>query len=97
MIHVREMGCTPAELVHWLEPAMGSYYPQTGYWLDNNHQFGAEKPIIQIRATTLAPRRIALIQIPMTRVEFSFPNDWDVEQIQGVLDRFDLYTRRGGG
>lgn len=97
MIHVREMGCTPAELAHWLEPAMGSYYPQTGYWLDNNHQLGPPNPLIQLRVTALPARRIALIEIPITRVEFIFPKDWDVEQIQGVLDRFDLYTRRGGG
>ena len=91
------MGCTPSELVHWLEPALGSYYSETGYWLEDSHQFGPENPLIQIKVTVLPARRIALIQIPITRVEFIFPKDWDVEKIQGVLARFDLYTRRGGG
>jgi hypothetical protein len=95
--YAREMGCEPSELANWLPQAMGEYFSQTGFWLDRLHVLGPKTPLISIRATTLARRRIALMNLPVTRVEFDFPEDWPSQKIELCMARFDLYTRRGGG
>lgn len=96
-MYAREMGCEPSELAHWLPQAMGEFFAQTALWVDQLHVLGPKNPQITIRATTLARRRIALMNLPVTRVEFSFPEDWPLQKIELSLARFDLYTRRGGG
>ena len=96
-MYVREMGCEPHELIHWLPSAMGQYASTTAFWLDGKQIFGPQNGSITLKASTLAPRQIALIRIPVTRVEFIFPKEWTASEIDATLARFDLYTRRGGG
>lgn len=102
-MYERVMGCEPAELLHWLPSAMGSDYDFTEFWVDGQCLLApkspksAENPFITIMATTLPRRRIALMNLPVTRVEFRFPEAWTVQRIEQSLARFDLYTRRGGG
>jgi hypothetical protein len=47
--------------------------------------------------TTLKSRKIALLSIPVLELVITFDAFFSAEQIQAILDRFDLYTRRGGG
>jgi hypothetical protein len=34
--YLREMGCTPEELIRWLPQALGSLYPQTSLVIDGD-------------------------------------------------------------
>lgn len=83
--------------------AMGEDYERTEFWVDGRcllapkSSKSPDNPLISITATTLPRRRIALMNLPVTRVEFSFPEGWTAERIGQSLARFDLYTRRGGG
>ena len=47
-------------------------------------------------ASTRNDRQIALLRIPQLQLQLKFINLAD-HQIQALLERFDLYTRRGGG
>jgi hypothetical protein len=102
-MYTREMGCEPSELLYWLPNAMGEDYARTEFWVDGrcllapSPEKSISKSLIIITATTLPRRRIALMNLPVTRVEFVFPKDWTSEQIGQSMARFDLYTRRGGG
>ena len=53
-------------------------------------------PLIQMIASTRNDRQIALLRIPQLQLQLKFINLAD-HQIQALLERFDLYTRRGGG
>jgi hypothetical protein len=50
----------------------------------------------EFRLTPLAPRRIALLELPQTRVRL---RQWGVtpQQAEAFVARFELYFRRGGG
>lgn len=102
-MYERVMGCEPAELRHWLPAAMGDDYECTEFWVDGQclltpkNPKSPQTPLIIISATTLPRRRIALMNLPVTRVKFQFPEGWTAERIGQSLARFDLYTRRGGG
>lgn len=99
-MNTREMGCEPSELLHWLPAATGDDFENTEFWVDGQRLLapkGQQTPFIIIRATTLPRRKIALMNLPVTRVEFEFLLDWTQERIGQFLARFDLYTRRGGG
>jgi hypothetical protein len=45
---------------------------------------------------TKSDRQIALLRIPQLQLQLKFINLAD-HQVQVLLERFDLYTRRGGG
>lgn len=94
---VREMGCEPRELIHWLPMAGGDLYPEIGLWLDGQFVHGNVSGSIRLTAKTMPRRRIALMNLPVTHISFEFPESWqDAEKTQ-FMSRFDLYTRRGGG
>ncbi|WP_418318781.1 hypothetical protein [Piscinibacter sakaiensis] len=89
----REMGCTEAEWLRWLPGAVG------GRAVDL--RAGAARVAINGGALDLswqqlAPRRIALMAMPVLAVKFRFSDIADAER-QTFMRYFDLYTQRGGG
>lgn len=46
--------------------------------------------------TPLPPRKIALLELPVTRVEFIY-SGWTAENLEHQKKWFDLHLRRGGG
>jgi hypothetical protein len=76
----REMGCTEAEWLGWLSWARVAV--------------GAGS--LDLRWTSLPPRRIALVQLPRLAVSFRFEGVSESERF-GFMRYFDLYMQRGGG
>jgi len=93
----REMGCTPEDLLRWLPKALGDLYQQTSLAIDGEKLLIANPSRIWMQGTTLKSRKIALLHIPVLELKMAFDPSFSAEQIQNILDRFDLYTRRGGG
>ncbi len=94
---VREMGCTMAEFARWLPGAthnvpMASEADGDGL----RHRLAVAGGAVEIDLQPLAPRRIALLNLPVLRVTFRFI-DLDPAERLAFLTRFDHYTRRGGG
>ncbi|MBU3591397.1 hypothetical protein ICN11_05120 [Polynucleobacter sp. 78F-HAINBA] len=93
----REMGCTPEDLMRWLPEALGDLYPQTSLMVDDQKLLARESARILMQGATLKSRNIALLRIPVLELGITFDASFSAEQIESILDRFDLYTRRGGG
>jgi hypothetical protein len=93
----REMGCTPEDLLRWLPEALGDLYPKTSLIIDHQKLLSGEPDRILMHGVTLKSRKIALLLIPVLELEIIFDTSFSAEQIQSILYRFDLYTRRGGG
>ena len=89
----REMGCTREEFVRWL-PGATRHAPLT---LDLDRAvvtLGGGTATISFRQA--APRKIALVSIPVLMVSFHFLRVAAAERAQ-FMAYFDLYTKRGGG
>lgn len=89
----REMGCTEADWLRWLPPAIGAHE-----W-----EHDAASALVKIGPGTLrlawqarAPRVIALVHMPRLHVAFRFEGVADDERL-AFMRRFDLYMQRGGG
>lgn len=94
----RNMGCTKEELLRWLPTALGEIYLLTDIEIDQKKFQVITQAIIKVCATTQEPRQIALLSIPTLKVKFLFSQKKiGISKINAVMDRFDLYTRRGGG
>lgn len=90
------MGCTAHDLQRWLPEALESYYLRCSLEIDGITIIHVEDPLIQIVGFTKNDRQIALLRIPQLQLQLKFINLTD-HQIQALVERFDLYTRRGGG
>lgn len=89
----RDMACTEAEWLAWLPAALGD--------CPCERQDGAACVTVgpghlQLAWSAQAPRVIALIRLPRLRVSFAFSGVPEAERIV-FMQRFDLYTQRGGG
>ena len=51
---------------------------------------------LPISLTAMPPRRIAALELPVTRVEFNY-SGWDEEAQKVQKQWLDLHLRRGGG
>ena len=88
-----EMGLTHAEFFRTLPAALGDRpYRVEGAVVsidDQGHK-------VTIRLAPESMRRIALLQVPVTRVEFIFDGH-EPEQIESFMAHFARYYQRGGG
>jgi hypothetical protein len=90
---VRDMGCTEAEWLGWLPAALGSCsWQRDGSRVEVSIPPGA----LQLRWQVMPPRVIALMRMPVLRVNFAF-SGLDAAQRFAFMKRFDLYMQRGGG
>jgi hypothetical protein len=94
---VREMGCTPEDLVRWLPQALGDLYLNSTVVLDGRILLSAQNPQLQIEGSSKPSRKIALLDIPVLDLRLKFAENWTAIKCDAALKRFDLYTRRGGG
>ncbi|MFL5300908.1 MAG: hypothetical protein ACJ79R_11270 [Anaeromyxobacteraceae bacterium] len=89
----REMGCTRADFTRWLTGATrGARLRVAG---DEVTVF-VEGGRVEISLTERAPRRLALLALPVLDVRFRFFG-LDAAAREAFLAYFDAYTRRGGG
>jgi hypothetical protein len=89
----REMGCSEAELRGWLPAASGNRCIE---WRGQGADIALDGGSVSIDWQTLAPRRIALIELPRLQVRFSARGVGEVAW-QSFMRHFDLHTQRGGG
>lgn len=91
---VRDMGCTPADLVRWLPAAVGH---KPLHWLESGCEVAlGEGCSVRFWWQVLAPRRIALMRIERVQLEMVF-SGCGADMRRAFLAQFDAYTRRGGG
>ena len=93
----REMGCTPEDLVRWLPMALGDLFLHTSFEMDGKTLLQAVNPLMLITGTSKPERTIALLKIPVLDLNLTFADSLMKSQCEEALNRFDLYTRRGGG
>jgi len=93
----REMGCSVDDLIRWFPLAMGDFCTQTSLHIDGIEIFHPEKPLISIVGFTRAPRKIALLSIPVLSLRFMFDESLGSADCGRIIECFDLYPRRGGG
>jgi hypothetical protein len=93
----RKMGCTTADLLRWLPQALGDLYGHTNLVIDGKVFLSVENPQLQIDGFVQSARKIALLEIPVLELKLRFSSGWTNAGCQAALNRFDLYTRRGGG
>lgn len=87
------MGCTVAEFQRWLPGATRNAPIESAV---SSYRVTVDGGVVDITLTPLAPRKIALMVIPVLEVTFRFIN-LNEEQREAFLRYFDHYTRRGGG
>lgn len=93
----REMGCTPEDLLRWLPGALGDLYAETSLTIDDKRLLIGTPLRIEMHGASLKSRKIALLMIPVLDLRITFDTSFSAGQIESILGRFDLYTRRGGG
>ncbi|MDP3699392.1 MAG: hypothetical protein Q8R72_00640 [Hylemonella sp.] len=89
----RDMSCTEAEWLSWLPRAVG----------DHPHEVrGAKAQVtlgtgrLQLAWSAQPERAIALMRLPRLALRFAFSGVSEAER-HAFMQRFDLYTQRGGG
>lgn len=90
----RDMGCTEAELRRCLPMALSPWL-----WSAQPQGFDVTWPDggrLRVTWAALPPRRLGLAVIPRLGLVFCFDGVAQPERA-AWLQRFDLYTRRGGG
>lgn len=87
------MGLTHAEFLRTLPAALG----ERPYRIENAVvSIDDQGRTVTIRLAPESVRRIALLQVPVTRVEFRFDSHTP-EQIEAFMTHFARYYQRGGG
>jgi hypothetical protein len=89
----RDMGCTEAEWLGWLPAAVGACpWQREG----QSARVSIEHGTLQLRWQVMPLRVIALMRMPVLRVNFAFTG-LDADERYAFMKRFDLYMQRGGG
>jgi len=83
--------------MRWLPKALGELHANTSLVIDGQVLKEAAQPQLQIFGSSQPVRKIALLEIPVLQVRLQFAENWSQDDCEAVLNRFDLYTRRGGG
>ena len=90
---VKEMGLTPEAFLRGLPGLM-----QGNSCQEEDGQLRLTLPVgeIRIRLVPLPPRRLASLELPVTRVEFDL-SELNEEAAKAFMKRFELHYHRGGG
>lgn len=89
----RDMGCTEHEWLGWLPAAVGQHvWRRDG----SSARVDIAPGNLRLRWQVQPPRVIALMRMPVLRVDFDF-SGLDAAQRYTFMKRFDLYMQRGGG
>jgi len=89
----RDMGMTHGDFFRTFPAVAGNQPWQSG---DNQVKLELDEGWVTIRLGPVGVRKIGLLTLPVTRLEFEFTNQTQ-EQIAIFMARFDLSFRRGGG
>ena len=89
----REMGCTREEFLRWLPGAAGHARASL---VGDGLSLALAGGQVRLSLEARPPRRIALLELPVLAVRFRFIGLAAAARAE-FLERFDAYTRRGGG
>ena len=87
------MACTEAEWLAWLPRAVGAYPYEVN---TASAQVTLGDGRLQLAWSAQPERVIALVRLPRLSVRFAFSGVGEAER-HAFMQRFDLYTQRGGG
>ena len=96
MVFKRLMGCNVADLIRWLPEALGSYYEHSTLDIDGLLYRDFPNPLIRLIGKTKPDHQVSLLRIPQLELSIEMSDLAHDESIR-MIQRFDLYTRRGGG
>jgi len=89
----RDMSCTEAEWLSWLPRAVGDH-PHEVHGAMAQVTLGTGR--LQLAWRAQPERVIALMRLPRLALRFAFSGVGEAERY-AFMQRFDLYTQRGGG
>ncbi|MEK9950770.1 MAG: hypothetical protein VW687_01225 [Curvibacter sp.] len=89
----RDMACTEAEWLAWLPAAVGA---RRCVLREGAAQVQIDPGTLQLTWQVQSPRVIALMRLPRLAVRFVFHEVPEAQRL-AFMQRFDLYTQRGGG
>jgi len=90
----REMGCTEGEWRRWLPRAVGGHALTLG---PGSARVAIDGGTLSLSWRPLAPRRIALLELPRLALAFRFDAGVGDAARQRFMRYFDLCLQRGGG
>ena len=96
MVFKRLMGCNVEDLIRWLPEALGSYYEHSMLDIDVLLYRDTPKPLIRLIGKTKPDHQVSLLRIPQLELSIEL-SDLMHDEVTTIIQRFDLYTRRGGG
>jgi hypothetical protein len=96
MVFKRLMGCNVEDLIRWLPEALGSYYEHSTLDVDGLLYRDTPNPLIRIIGKTKPDHQVSLLRIPQLELSIEL-SDLMHDEVTTIIQRFDLYTRRGGG
>jgi len=96
MVFKRLMGCSVEDLIRWLPEALDSYYEHSMLDIDGLLYRDSPNPLIRLIGKTKPDHQVSLLRIPQLELSIEISN-LTHEDATRIIDRFDLYTRRGGG
>ena len=96
MAFKRLMGCSVEDLIRWLPEALGSYYEHSMLDIDGFLYRDCPNPLIHLIGKTKPDHQVSLLQIPQLELSIEI-SDLAHDEATRIIQRFDLYTRRGGG
>jgi hypothetical protein len=96
MVFKRLMGCNVEDLIRWLPEALGSYYEHSMLDIDGLLYRDTPKPLIRLIGKTKPDHQVSLLRIPQLELSIEL-SDLMHDEVTTIIQRFDLYTRRGGG
>ena len=96
MVFKRLMGCNVEDLIRWLPEALGSYYEHSMLDIDGLLYRDTPNPLIRLIGKTKPDHQVSLLRIPQLELSIEL-SDLMHDEATTIIQRFDLYTQRGGG
>jgi hypothetical protein len=96
MVFKRLMGCNVEDLIRWLPEALGSYYEHSTLDVDGLLYRDTPNPLIRLMGKTKPDHQVSLLRIPQLELSIEL-SDLMHDEATTIIQRFDLYTQRGGG
>jgi hypothetical protein len=96
MVFKRLMGCNVEDLIRWLPEALGSYYEHSTLDVDGLLYRDTPNSLIRLIGKTKPDHQVSLLRIPQLELSIEL-SDLMHDEATTIIQRFDLYTRRGGG
>jgi hypothetical protein len=96
MVFKRLMGCNVEDLIRWLPEALGSYYEHSTLDVDGLLYRDTPNPLIRLMGKTKPDHQVSILRIPQLELSIEL-SDLMHDEATTIIQRFDLYTQRGGG